>query len=411
MGTKLPWGEHMKKLIIILSGFIVLFLTILPPANSNPLDGVPAWYCTISGNAGGFKISFQTDGILTGVGATATGGVVSLTGTYTLDTSTNKFSGSCHFSGAYLTGDGSFSGKVSKTISFQMLLNNNTYKVTGASSVPNTAVRGFFDCTVKGIDKGSFVLEAADSDLADTFFLVGMGTTTQLGKASMEMLGYADSKGNLYGQWYAQGERGEAEGTFKGKYQGGKLSINGKDAYGNSFTLQSGTKDMTLNVPYEPNYGSTCLSSSMTMVLKFWGTQITFDQVFGIFGLPGFPPSKWQQFESWIDTLGMKMITYDKGSIEEVIRCVYYGYPVVALQSHDPADMQGHDRVIVGYNLSQEVFILNDPSNFGPRYKMGFDEFESLWNYNGYGSPGLFYLIMPKTSQNPLSDRSPYIWY
>ncbi len=83
----------------------------------------------------------------------------------------------------------------------------------------------------------------------------------------------------------------------------------------------------------------------------------------------------------------------------------------VALQYHDPTDMQGHDRVIVGYNLSQEVFILNDPSNFGPGYRMGFDEFDSLWSYNGYGSPGLFYLVMPKTSESPLPDRSPYSWY
>jgi hypothetical protein len=264
---------------------------------------------------------------------------------------------------------------------------------------------------LKGIDKGSFALGTTASDVADTFYMEGIGTTTQLGKASMEMMGYADSKGNLYGQWYSQGERGEAQGTFKGKYQGTKLSIKGKDIHGDSFTLQSGTKDVTLKVPYEPNHGSTCLSSSITMVLKFWGAKITFDQVYGIFGLPDFPPLEWQQFESWIDTVGMKMITYDKGSIEEVIKCIYYGYPVVALQYHDPTDMQGHDRVIVGYNLSQEVFILNDPSNFGQRYKMGFDEFDSLWDYNGYGSPELFYLIMPKTNENPLSDRSPYSWY
>ena len=401
----------MKRLIISVSAFIGLFIAVHSPVNSTPLDQVPAWYCSISGNAGGFKISFHSDGTLTGVGATATGGIVSLTGTYSVDASTSRFSGSCHFTGDYLNGDGSFSGKAGKTISFQLLLNNEVYRVTGSSNTPGAAVSGFFDCTVKGIGKGSFVLEATFPGVPDSFHLEGIGTTTQLGKASMEIIGYADSKGNLYGQWHSLGERDEAQGTFKGKYQGAKLNLSGKDIDGNSFTLQSGTKDTTLKVPFEPNHGSTCLSSSMTMVLKFWGAQITFDQVYGIFGLPNFPPSKWQQFESWIDTLGMKMITYDKGTIEEVIKCIYDGYPVVALQSHDPADTQGHDRVIVGYNLSQEVFILNDPSNFGQGYRMGFDEFENLWNYNGYGSPGLFYLVMPKTRENPLSDLSPYIWY
>jgi hypothetical protein len=112
-------------------GFTGLFLTILPFANSNPLDQVPAWYCALSGNAGGFKISFHSDSTLTGVGATASGGVVLLAGTYTFDASTNKFSGSSHFIGDYFNGDGSFSRKVGKTLSFQMLLNNNTYKVTG----------------------------------------------------------------------------------------------------------------------------------------------------------------------------------------------------------------------------------------------------------------------------------------
>ena len=49
----------MKKLIIFLLGFIGALITILPLAKADPLNQVPAWYCTISGNAGAFKISFH----------------------------------------------------------------------------------------------------------------------------------------------------------------------------------------------------------------------------------------------------------------------------------------------------------------------------------------------------------------
>jgi hypothetical protein len=149
----------------------------------------------------------------------------------------------------------------------------------------------------------------------------------------------------------------------------------------------------------------------MAMVLEYYKTGATFDQVFGIFGLPPtFDPPKWIQFENWIETFGLTLITYDKATIEDVLKCVYYGFPVVVLQYHHSGG-GGHDRVIIGYNLSRRELILNDPSNYGQGYRMSFDEFDGLWNFDSYGSTRLLYLIIPKTSENPLSDLSPYVWY
>ena len=197
--------------------------------------------------------------------------IVALKGTYAFEPSSKKFSGNIQVTGNFVNEDSSFEGKISngKSISFQIIQSDGEkYKVTGSSSAANKMVNGFFDCSIKGFDKGSLVLESSDSEMEDIFLLEGIGATQQLGRVLLEIIGYGDSKGNLYGQWYAEGSHTFAGGTFKGKYQSQKITITGTDVQGNSFTMQSAAKDMTLKVPFEANRGSTCLSSSMAMVLS-----------------------------------------------------------------------------------------------------------------------------------------------
>jgi hypothetical protein len=407
-------GYDMKRRMVFFLGFVGLLAATSSVAKADLLNEASAWYCTISGNKGAVKISFRGDGTFTGVGAISAGGIVSIQGSYALNSSSKQFSGNCRLTGPFLTAEGSFSGKLSsaKSVSFQILLASGTkYKLTGSITTPNVMPQGFFDCSIKGADKGSCILGVADSGIEDVFRLEGVGATEGLGRTSFEISGYGDSKGNVYGQWRADGTLDSTDGTLTGKYQGGKISLKARDAQGRTFTIQSTSKDMSLKVPFETNRGSTCLSSSLAMVLQYYKTGATFDDVFAIFGLPpGFYASKWIQFENWIETFGLAMITYDKATIEDVLQCVYRGLPVVVLQHHHDSG-EGHDRVVIGYNLAKQEFILNDPSNYGPGYRMSFDEFDSLWNFDGYGSTRLLYLIIPKTSQNPLSDVTPYLWY
>jgi hypothetical protein len=83
----------------------------------------------------------------------------------------------------------------------------------------------------------------------------------------------------------------------------------------------------------------------------------------------------------------------------------------VVLQHFSEDNRDGHDRVVIGYNIGTRELILNDPSPYGPGYRMSFDLFNDLWNYNGYGETYLLYLVFPKGAENPLSALPPYIWY
>jgi len=166
-----------------------------------------------------------------------------------------------------------------------------------------------------------------------------------------------------------------------------------------------------LNVPFEPNHGGTCVCSSFTMVLNYYNPNVTFAQVYDIFGLPPLSSALWKQFEIWVeDDLNMEMEYYDHGTIEDVIRCLEQGYPVVVQQFCTESDRTGHDRVVVGYEIQSRTFILNDPG-LGQDYRMTFILFDDLWNFNDYGSTRNLYLIIPKGSLNPLFYKKPYKWY
>jgi hypothetical protein len=179
-----------------------------------------------------------------------------------------------------------------------------------------------------------------------------------------------------------------------------------------SGSTPAAVSDTVLNVSFEPNRGNTCCSSSFAMVLEYYLPSVTFDDVYGIFGLPPFSADVWKEFESWAEgNLNMEMFTYNKGTIDDMIKCIDKGHPVVVLQKFDASNPEGHNRAVISYNSEEGVLILNDPSEHGPSYKMSFDLFTELWNYNGYGTTGTFYLIIPRGSENPMSGKVPYSWY
>ena len=124
---------------------------------------------------------------------------------------------------------------------------------------------------------------------------------------------------------------------LRGKWQRRRSSIKAQDlATGTVFTIRGrdGTfTDVVLKVPFEPNYGSTCASSSFTMVLKYFKQPITFGDVFGIFGLPPFNVDTWKNFEAWVEAgLDLDMVTYAPCTIDHILSCIDHGYPIVVLQ-------------------------------------------------------------------------------
>ena len=54
--------------------------------------------------------------------------------------------------------------------------------------------------------------------------------------------------------------------------------------------------DVKLHVPYVPNYCNTCVTSSFTMVLKYYGTGAEFADVWNVVGYP----ADYEAFDYWI---------------------------------------------------------------------------------------------------------------
>jgi len=415
-----PMGKKtMRKLTLYSTWFALVFLITISTATADPFSDASPWYCTLRGNdKGALKVTFDGSGSLSGVGATATRGTITVSGTYEL--AINGFFGNYHIEGDFGNDDeGSFEGKISKRgnkFNGKMVSNSGyQYKIIGLIGPPNVMIDGSYRCTVRGKDKGYYEIESSPSGIDDMFYLSGTGETVNMGSAFIQMYGHGDGKGSIYGRWVIDGDYGSDYGPFSGRCKMGKMNIKAVNLGGKIFRLQGIDRrflDVVLDVPYVPNYGMTCGSSSFTMVLKYYDPSIRFDEVFGILGLPPFSVEAWKEFERWVEEdLNLEMETYHQCEIDHVIRCIDYGYPVVVLQWFNKTVNEGHYRVVIGYNLGKEILILNDPSPYGPRYRMEFQLFDSLWDKNFFGTTRVLFLIFPKGSENPLSDLIPYSWY
>jgi hypothetical protein len=209
---------------------------------SDPLDTVPAWYFQLSGGTqGAMKIQF-TNGTLNGTGATKGGGVMVVTGTYSFskaDTFTGTYSADSEFSFEA----GTFQGKLSKKgdkVTITMLSDaGDRLTAKGAMSPVNTMIDGTFNISLSGRDRGSFTIKSEASGHPDIFHLSGSGETLHNGSTALDVEGYCDGTGNIYGSWSADGESTSVEGTFTGKFKNGKISARCASTDGDVFTIKN----------------------------------------------------------------------------------------------------------------------------------------------------------------------------
>ena len=138
--------------------------------------------------------------------------------------------------------------------------------------------------------------------------------------------------------------------------------------------------EVILDVPFEPNHGGTCVASSFTMALRYLEPTVTFDDVYNIFGLPPFDNNEYENFNNWIkNNFDLEMKHYSHCTIDDIILCINEGYPAVVHQQDSLSLAEGHMRVVIGYNLDRQEFIIHDPSNRGKNYRESFSVFEKLW--------------------------------
>ena len=162
--------------------------------------------------------------------------------------------------------------------------------------------------------------------------------------------------------------------------------------------------DVTLDVPFESNRGSTCASSSMAMMLRYAGAKTGFNEVLKVAGLP--PIINYGGVDKWIrKEFGLKLVRFEKRAISDIITCVQKGHPVMVLQQHSLYNPGGHNRVVVGYNLKSRELIINDPSELGYEYRMQFGMFEKMWDILPKICPGWpsrpMWLVLPENKDAP----------
>jgi hypothetical protein len=158
-------------------------------------------------------------------------------------------------------------------------------------------------------------------------------------------------------------------------------------------------------VPFEPNHGSTCASSSMTMMLKYRGLNVGFDDVYAIAGAP--PIINYAGVDAWIrKDFNLTLKQYNNRTVQDIIKAIDAGYPAMALQVHWTNDLTGHNRVVIGYDLARSEFIVNDPSLFGPNFRIPFATFEELWRIwqavEPSWPPNVLWLIKPVSAPDPM---------
>ena len=157
--------------------------------------------------------------------------------------------------------------------------------------------------------------------------------------------------------------------------------------------------EVKLNVPFEPNLGSTCFSSSFSMVMRYWGKDIHVYDVLEVVGRPPFKGYEHPKLNRWMKRKHDLRFKYlFNSSIENVKLYLNEGYPVIVHQTMSLSDNTGHNRVVIGYSDPREIFIINDPSLKGPNYEISYTDFKKLWrNITVYenGPSNKVYLVMP----------------
>lgn len=159
------------------------------------------------------------------------------------------------------------------------------------------------------------------------------------------------------------------------------------------------SQEIKLDVPFEPNLGNTCFSSSFAMVMRYWGKDVHVKDVLNIVGLPPFKGYEHPELNIWMKkNYGLKFLYLPYSRIKDLKLYLNEGYPVIVHQTISLEENTGHNRVVIGYNDRRKVFITNDPSRFGPNYEIPYNEFEKLWERIALyepGPPNKIYLVVP----------------
>lgn len=140
---------------------------------------------------------------------------------------------------------------------------------------------------------------------------------------------------------------------------------------------QDGSK-VIQNVPFTmQGNDNTCGQAVMTMILNYWGINISYQQVVNETN-PNNLPTTYDSITNYLRKKGLKAQDYTKATINNIIASINKGKPVIVLLDWGGAS-QEHYVVVVGYNQRKNTIIFHDSLD-GPYMEMGMQQFDSFWN-------------------------------
>ena len=142
-----------------------------------------------------------------------------------------------------------------------------------------------------------------------------------------------------------------------------------------NITLQA--QEVILDIPFVPDYGNTFSASCIVMMLKYYNSNISFNELLIILGTK--PLLDYDAVDEWVKAqYNLRFKRYDNSSIQDIIDFIDKGYPVMVLQQFSAGKEISIYRIVVGYNLENKEFILTDPSMQGKVYRISFILFQTL---------------------------------
>ncbi len=140
-----------------------------------------------------------------------------------------------------------------------------------------------------------------------------------------------------------------------------------------------------------------CGPASLTMVLSYWGANVTQEEVAGEIYDPATNITKISEMKAYSQELGFETEELI-GSINHLKEWINRGRPPIVLQKFSLQNPYGHYRVVVGYDDEKKLFVTYDPI-VGSDYEILYGEFVDLWEPGStFSTLNWTLMIFPKDS-------------
>jgi ABC-type bacteriocin/lantibiotic exporter with double-glycine peptidase domain len=135
------------------------------------------------------------------------------------------------------------------------------------------------------------------------------------------------------------------------------------------------TLSLSLAVPFVPQEKSTCGAASLAMVLRYWGSRTSHDEIAREVVRPELKGALGSRLAEFAQSRGFFAIAYE-GDLQQLRDSLAKGRPVVVAWNLGKTPY--HNVVVLGVDTAGRKLLVNDPE-LGPRRWVDEETFESRW--------------------------------